>query len=126
MEPLEAIEDLRKIRTLKILGKYRTPALDCAISALEKRVTKKPVFHHESYCEHKWRMKYGEIDRFAFESGFCNGPVCERCGYSFCVHCNPDGFDEQACVVDWYECPECHKRVGSFQTTCDCGQRLQD
>lgn len=125
MEPEEAIEELRKIRTLKILGKYRTPALDCAIDALEKRVTKQLIFHHDTYPEHKWKLEDGEIDLYAFEVDYCNGPICERCHYSFCVNCNPDGFNAKDCVVDWYECPTCHKRVGRYQTTCDCGQKLR-
>jgi len=29
----------------------------------------------------------GEVDIFAYESGFCNGPKCVLCGESWCHHC---------------------------------------
>jgi hypothetical protein len=31
----------------------------------------------------------GKVDRFAYSEGFHNGPVCTRCGDSFCIHCLP-------------------------------------
>ena len=49
--------------------------------------------------EHEWRKtKSGEIDTFAFSYGYCNGPVCVKCGYSYCEHCK-DGPDEP-CEID--------------------------
>lgn len=43
------------------------------------------------WSEHDWeRDKNGEIDDFAFGVGYCNGPMCKRCFYSFCEHCEDD------------------------------------
>lgn len=37
---------------------------------------------------HKWRLDDGGlVDRFALDEGYHNGPGCEVCGYSFCIHC---------------------------------------
>ena len=46
----------------------------------------------------------GEIDDWAFSIGYCNGPVCQRCYYSFCKHC-VDNYqdalkDDLPCVVE--------------------------
>lgn len=43
-----------------------------------------------SYPEHDWeRNEDGSIDIFGMESEFHNGPLCIRCGYSYCHHCTP-------------------------------------
>lgn len=34
------------------------------------------------------------IDDFAYESGFCNGPRCARCGEEFCKHCEIDRWEK--------------------------------
>ena len=39
----------------------------------------------------------GEIDNFAFEYEYHNGPVCERCGFTFCMYCQPEGWDDESC-----------------------------
>lgn len=45
---------------------------------------------------HRWRVdEDGVIDTFAMSIDFHNGPVCEVCGYSYCVHC--DGESHQKC-----------------------------
>lgn len=37
---------------------------------------------------HAWRRnEYGEIDFWATESGYHNGPMCDRCYDAFCEHC---------------------------------------
>lgn len=48
--------------------------------------------------KHKW-ITYddgsGDIDLFAggeVSVGFHNGPKCARCGFQFCVHCDPQGY----------------------------------
>ncbi len=39
---------------------------------------------------HIWQEdESGFIDIFAIDSGRHNGPVCTKCGYSICWHCNP-------------------------------------
>lgn len=48
--------------------------------------------------EHTWkRREHGTIDNFAMENGYHNGPVCTRCGYSFCEHCDEDGYTTTSC-----------------------------
>ena len=37
---------------------------------------------------HDWKLDDdGEVDVFAFYEGYHNGPVCLRCGETFCKHC---------------------------------------
>ena len=88
---------------------------------------KRVIRHHEKYGEHLWkRTKYGEIDNFAFEAGYHNGPVCTRCFFSFCEHCDPEKINDTNCVVDWDECPTCHKHVFEGDNYCrKCGQQLE-
>ena len=89
--------------------------------------TKKvPLHHHEEYPEHDWKRDItGKIDEFGAESGYHNGPFCLRCFYSFCIHCDPDGWDKVPCVVDWDECPNCGYHVQDWHNYCPkCGQAL--
>jgi len=49
---------------------------------------------------HQWEKDDdGEINIFAYSSGYCNGPLCERCGYHFCKHCVSE-FDIRHCDKD--------------------------
>lgn len=51
---------------------------------------KKVVHFHQEFPEHDWaRDEDGKIDEFAMEYEYHNGPYCNRCGYSFCIHCTP-------------------------------------
>jgi len=48
--------------------------------------------------QHKWiKHSYdSETDIFAAEnmpSDYHNGPKCSECGFEFCHHCNPEGYD---------------------------------
>jgi hypothetical protein len=53
-----------------------------------------------SVPEHDWKKDSdGKIDELAMENGYHNGPVCKRCGHSYCVNCDPDG-DSEPCVVE--------------------------
>ena len=93
----------------------------------DSRLIPKPLIHrHEEYPEHQWRRKEnGEIDDFAMEIGYHNGPVCERCGYSFCEHCEPDGYDKGPCVIDEYYCPNCNHFLYEKDKFCSfCGQAI--
>ena len=95
--------------------------------ALEKQTPKKPKHIHEEYEKHQWkRDKYGNIDEWAVSGGFCNGPMCERCYHSTCMHCNPD-YDNEPCVVDKDLCPNCSKELSGWDKDrycTDCGQAL--
>lgn len=93
----------------------------------DSRLIPKPLVHkHKEYAEHKWiRKENGEIDDFAMESGFHNGPVCERCGYSFCIHCEQDGYDKEPCIIDEYYCPNCNHSLYKKSKFCsNCGQAI--
>lgn len=40
--------------------------------------------------KHKWKLdEHGKPDEWSWDSGFCNGVYCERCGKTVCIHCNP-------------------------------------
>ena len=46
--------------------------------------------------KHKWiKGSDGENDIFQYEAGYHNGPKCARCGFYFCHHCNPEGYDSE-------------------------------
>lgn len=58
--------------------------------------------------KHRWQTdERGEVDVFAgVDVGYHNGPLCVNCGYSFCEHCDPDGYDSE-CEVPTETCSEC-------------------
>jgi hypothetical protein len=91
-------------------------------------IHKKPTHIHEEHSDHLWcRDKNGKIDLWAFEEGFCNGPVCTRCWHSECVHCNPEWETDPTslCVVDKDICSACGSELKSKHKYCpDCGQAL--
>lgn len=83
---------------------------------------------HTEYPEHIWRKdENGEIDEWAMEYEYHQGPVCERCGDSFCIHCEPDGYEtHRKCVIDRYECPTCGYMLWKNQKYCNnCGQAVK-
>lgn len=82
------------------------------ISVLKEQEPKTPIHIHEEYLEHDWETdEDGKIDEWAMEYEFHNGPMCKRCGYSFCIHCKPNGWNEKPCVIDYYQCPRCKERI---------------
>lgn len=112
---------------------FREPVISYAelsIEALEKQIPKRPIHIHEEHSEHLWkRDENGEIDVWAYEEGYCNGPVCTRCHHSECMHCNPEWATDPTtlCVVDKDICPECGEEFdywhkGNFCP--NCGQAL--
>jgi hypothetical protein len=42
-----------------------------------------------------WDGPDGDIDLFAYEAGYHNGPECADCGFFFCHHCDPDGYETE-------------------------------
>jgi hypothetical protein len=47
---------------------------------------------------HVWKLdEDGRVNEFAHEYEYHNGPVCVRCGYEFCHHCND--LPEKICPV---------------------------
>lgn len=95
---------------------------------LDKQIARKPNHYKVNYGDHKWATNEdGEIDEWAWESGFCNGVVCTNCGEQVCVLCNPD-YDTEESECSAYEttCPLCLEKLDahSKQPYCSCGQRL--
>lgn len=96
--------------------------------ALEKQVPKKVNHVRIEHGKHTWqRDEDGEIDTWAYESGFCNGVICEVCGKVVCVHCDPDYDEDEGCVEEHYDCPVCGKRqhlMYKDKYCNECGQKL--
>ena len=122
----EAIKELHKIRPRGgIIPQKRADALDVAIQALEKQIPKKPKSTHIKYGKHTWAKKEnGEIDDFAWDYEYHNGVVCEVCGKTVCVHCNPQYDRLTDCEDEYYNCPSCGKKIFSAYKYCDCGQKI--
>lgn len=94
----------------------------------------KNVIHNTViWKNHTWeKEESGEIDFWAFEYGFCNGPRCARCGATFCRNCVRD-VDvelnrEWDCVVEENRCPWCDHRLDGMEDDwahCPwCGQKI--
>ena len=149
MEINEAIEYLKVTKTFaedNSVGGIKKLMCDTAISALEeiqqyreigtveecrkaiKKYKPKDIIHiHTEYEKHIWKCdKDGNIDMFAMSMDIHNGPACERCGYTFCEHCDPNEWNAEPCVVDEYLCPTCHEHVSRIAEFCqNCGQAIQ-
>lgn len=95
---------------------------------IKKETPQKIILYKHTYSSHKWRLnENGEPDSFAFETGYHNGYACQRCGYCFCMYCDPDGFDKEPCIVEYNECSSCHNRIFNYKKIfyCEyCGQKL--
>lgn len=98
-----------------------------ALEILKKQEPIPPVHIHEEYPEHDWeRDGDGEIDIFALDDGYHNGPACKRCNYCFCMHCKPNGWDNKQCIIDQYRCPTCGKYMCNDEAYCSkCGQAVK-
>ena len=96
------------------------------VDALMKRTPKKPIHFQEVRPRHEWMRKdNGEIDLFAAESGFHNGPMCRRCYTSKCVHCDPDWDNDEECILDEMKCPGCQADISRGTKYCQhCGQAI--
>lgn len=113
-EWLEQLQEYHQIGTVE----------ECR-AAREKQIPKEPKRVRRKYGKHKWRRSAnGEIDTYAWENGYHNGVICEICGKSVCVHCNPDYDKIEDCEDEYFLCPNCGEKhyVQSFY--CKCGQSL--
>ena len=91
----------------------------------EKNKPKKINYTKIHYGKHKWKVyKNGEVDDWAWDAGYCNGVVCEVCGNSYCVYCDPDYDELEDCEVEYYNCPTCGEKVGYKNLYCECGQKI--
>jgi hypothetical protein len=103
------------------------PVMADAIVLLKEQDAKPPVHIHEEYPEHDWeRKENGDIDDFAYDGDYHNGPMCKRCYYSFCIHCDPNGWNKKPCIIDEYNCPKCGRYISKGTKFCsDCGQAVK-
>ena len=102
-------------------------ALDTIKDALKEQEAKQPIHVHEEFQEHDWyRDEDGKIDEFALDTDYHNGPMCKRCGYAFCMYCDPNGWNKEPCVIDEYKCPRCEKHISNGTKFCsNCGQEVK-
>ena len=98
-----------------------------ALELLKGQEPVEPKHIHQVFAEHDWELdEEGKIDTFAMDVDFHNGPVCKRCHYSFCEHCEPDGYTKVPCVIDKDVCPTCGHFVYRGQKYCsECGQAVK-
>lgn len=120
-----SIEQLERVsRSMASIGETEDYT-EVAINALEKQIPKKPKHTYIKHGKHTWKKdKNGETDDFAWGYDYHNGVVCEVCGETVCVHCNPDYDKLEDCEEDIYNCPSCNEGVCYYQKLCDCGQKL--
>lgn len=111
----------------KELEKYhKIGTLDECRTAMEKQTPKEPQRVYIKHGKHEWKKdENGEIDYFAWSSGYCNGVVCEVCGKTVCVHCHPDYEEMQDCKGEYFLCPNCGKKHYERSACCECGQILK-
>lgn len=91
-------------------------------------VEAEPVKHGEWVAtrKHQWeRDEDGEVDDWAWESGFHNGVSCEICHKHPCVHCDPD-YDENQDCHEHYVCSECGRIALALEPYCHCGAKMDN
>ena len=100
-------------------------SIEVAINALEKQIPKKPKHTLIKHGKHTWRKnKDGYVDDFAWDFSYHNGVVCEVCGETVCVNCNPKYDELTDCEEEYWDCPYCEKKIHYKSNYCDCGQKL--
>lgn len=74
--------------------------------------------------KHIWKKRAdGEVDHFAVDFEYHNGPECEICGLHFCEHCAPEMFDDESCK-DQYFCSVCGRMEMKEEPYCHCGAKM--
>ena len=78
--------------------------------------------------EHQWKKYDGsdKIDPFAgVDFEFHNGPLCVKCGLSFCEHCEPEKY-LSVCPVPHYKCSICGHESDTNSPFCpNCGADMR-
>lgn len=134
MRPIDADALVKKMKALDIWHEteYQDGYYDgfCdGIAEVEEAPTieAEPVKHGrwEEVNEHMWsKDDNGEIDDFAWERDFHNGPFCELCYSTPCIHCNPD-WENSKCRVTSYRCSECNNHKKEANSYCpNCGAKM--
>lgn len=121
------------LENLELLAKFQQECKQstilgvCATIRATPAVDAEPVRHGKwkHVKRHMWhRNKNGEIDEWAMEYEFHNGPVCEVCGCSICVHCSPD-WENEECKIGYFICSECKQSTRSTTQYCpNCGAKM--
>lgn len=76
---------------------------------IEKKVAKRTVVNLIRHKRHTWKVdkETGELDMYAYESGYHHGVCCEVCGAVKCVHCDEDYTVDEPCTQTYTYCPTC-------------------
>ena len=85
-----------------------------------------PVVHGEwiSTTKHKWKTEdNGEVDEFAWDREFHNGPVCMICSFTPCVHCRSGWEDDEGCK-EHFVCSVCGTHEEKKHPYCHCGAKM--
>jgi len=75
---------------------------------------------------HLWyKTDDGRIDEWRLDVDYHNGPECQVCGYTPCMHCHPD-YMEDKCPKGHYICSECaNESVDGHEKFCpNCGAKM--
>lgn len=126
----EILKNLDNLHSKIVRSSFAKNVTESEITALieckELMNPKKPEHFYKKYGKHTWRKdKSGEIDDFAWEADYHNGVICEVCGQTVCVHCNPDYDELEDCEEEYYICPNCGEKYYSIPKICGkCGQFL--
>ena len=129
-------EYIEREKVIKLItSRYENPELcEREINSIQAADVA-PVVHGRRVKsrKHRWeKCDDGEIDFFAWNDGFCNGPRCLDCGESFCVHCAElDGgheavkkkLEEETCE-EKEVCSICGRAVPENAPYCNCGARM--
>lgn len=95
-----------------------------AVDGLEK-VDIEPLKHGKwlNTCEHDWEKdRRGEINMFAVEYEYHNGPYCEICHESYCEHCTPDWASTKC--IPHFICSVCGMHEKKRYDFCRCGAKM--
>lgn len=74
------------------------PGRDIDALVAEHVMGLRPGVDFGEWPQHDWKKDASGED-VHWNNGHCYGPICLRCGHSFCVGCDPD-LEEQACRRD--------------------------
>ena len=111
------------------ISTYMHSALLWVISLINRATTieSEPVRHGEWIPVHKhiWKKDdNGKIDEWSWDYEFHNGPECELCHATPCVHCYPD-WQTSECSKTLYECSRCQTHVKDMAIYCpNCGAKI--
>lgn len=96
---------------------------------IEKKVAKRTVINLTRHKRHTWKIdkETGELDMYAYESGYHHGVRCMVCGAVKCVHCGEDYEVDEPCTQTCIYCPTCSVLLPNdreLEKCSNCGQVL--